>query len=145
VSDIIADTKVTAYSATRRILARRITRCFQIRPSLSEKIALGADMTATRLLAAVLIAAAIPAAPLVAHSGGVDANGCHAGSQPYHCHRGKSSDAIGPNRLSPRSGDRNCGDFLSWEDAQAFFELGGPADPHRLDADGDGIACEALR
>lgn len=21
-----------------------------------------------------------------AHSGGTDANGCHAGSQPYHCH-----------------------------------------------------------
>lgn len=21
-----------------------------------------------------------------AHSGGTDANGCHAGSKPYHCH-----------------------------------------------------------
>lgn len=25
---------------------------------------------------------------LYAHSGGTDANGCHAGSQPYHCHGG---------------------------------------------------------
>lgn len=26
-----------------------------------------------------------------AHSGGTDKNGCHAGSQPYHCHNGGSS------------------------------------------------------
>lgn len=26
-----------------------------------------------------------------AHSGGLDGNGCHAGSQPYHCHGGGSS------------------------------------------------------
>ena len=26
-----------------------------------------------------------------AHSGGLDAQGCHAGSQPYHCHSGGSS------------------------------------------------------
>lgn len=25
-----------------------------------------------------------------AHSGGLDANGCHAGSKPYHCHRSPS-------------------------------------------------------
>lgn len=27
----------------------------------------------------------------LAHSGGTDANGCHAGTQPYHCHGGSSS------------------------------------------------------
>ena len=27
-----------------------------------------------------------------AHSGGTDSNGCHAGSQPYHCHSSKSDD-----------------------------------------------------
>jgi hypothetical protein len=32
-----------------------------------------------------------------AHSGGLDANGCHAGSQPYHCHR-SASEMVG-NRL----------------------------------------------
>jgi len=26
-----------------------------------------------------------------AHSGGLDANGCHSGSQPYHCHNGSPS------------------------------------------------------
>ena len=28
-----------------------------------------------------------------AHSGGTDANGCHAGSQPYHCHNGSKSES----------------------------------------------------
>ena len=40
--------------------------------------------------------------------------------------------------------DSDCSDFVWQEDAQAFFEAAGPGDPHRLDADGDGIACEAL-
>lgn len=42
--------------------------------------------------------------------------------------------------------DRDCSDFRSQAAAQAFFEAnGGPArDPHRLDGDGNGIACESL-
>lgn len=42
--------------------------------------------------------------------------------------------------------DRDCGDFATHAEAQAFFESqGGPAsDPHRLDQDNDGIACESL-
>ena len=27
-----------------------------------------------------------------AHSGGTDSNGCHAGSQPYHCHNSKNDE-----------------------------------------------------
>lgn len=27
----------------------------------------------------------------VSHSGGTDSNGCHAGSQPYHCHNSKNN------------------------------------------------------
>lgn len=44
-------------------------------------------------------------------------------------------------------GDKDCGDFATWQEAQAFYEAqGGPAqDPHKLDSDGDGIACESLR
>ena len=38
--------------------------------------------------------------------------------------------------------DRDCGDFGSQEEAQAFYERNGPGDPHRLDRDKDGIACE---
>ena len=41
-------------------------------------------------------------------------------------------------------GDKDCGDFSSHAEAQAFFLAnGGPAsDPHRLDRDNDGLACE---
>jgi len=46
----------------------------------------------------------------------------------------------------PQGPDRDCKDFARWEDAQAFYlPSGGPSvDPHRLDGDNDGIACEAL-
>jgi endonuclease YncB( thermonuclease family) len=41
--------------------------------------------------------------------------------------------------------DRDCSDFSSQAAAQEFFiAAGGPtSDPNRLDADGDGIACES--
>jgi hypothetical protein len=43
--------------------------------------------------------------------------------------------------------DKDCSDFSSWRAAQNFFKKhGGPRyDPHRLDADDDGVACESLR
>ena len=42
--------------------------------------------------------------------------------------------------------DLNCGDFSEWREAQSLFESqGGPEeDPHGLDADGDGVACQSL-
>ena len=40
--------------------------------------------------------------------------------------------------------DRNCGDFATQAESQAFFEAAGPGDPHRLDGDGNGVACESL-
>lgn len=41
--------------------------------------------------------------------------------------------------------DRDCGDFATQKAAQDFFiAQGGPReDPHRLDDDGDGVACES--
>lgn len=53
----------------------------------------------------------------------------------------------GPDlKFDPAGPDRDCSDFASQEAAQAFFEAaGGPQrDPHRLDRDRDGIACEDL-
>jgi len=43
--------------------------------------------------------------------------------------------------------DKDCSDFSSWRAAQRFYKNhGGPRrDPHRLDGDHDGIACESLR
>lgn len=42
--------------------------------------------------------------------------------------------------------DRNCSDFDTWAEAQEFYLAeGGPdEDPHRLDRNSDGIACESL-
>lgn len=46
----------------------------------------------------------------------------------------------------PFGRDRNCSAFDTHAEAQAFFQAaGGPErDPHRLDGDNDGIACESL-
>ena len=46
----------------------------------------------------------------------------------------------------PFGPDRDCGDFSTWLDAQAFYEAAGgpPTDRHRLDGDRDGVACESL-
>jgi hypothetical protein len=52
---------------------------------------------------------------------------------------------VAPAVAHAQGGDRDCADFGSQASAQAFFEAnGGPAsDPHGLDADHDGIACES--
>jgi micrococcal nuclease len=44
------------------------------------------------------------------------------------------------------SGDKDCSDFATRQEAQNFFiSQGGPAkDPHKLDSDHDGVACETL-
>lgn len=42
------------------------------------------------------------------------------------------------------SGEYDCDDFDTWAQAQDVLE-DDPSDPHRLDADDDGIACESLR
>jgi hypothetical protein len=51
-----------------------------------------------------------------------------------------------PAAATARIVDRDCSDFSSQASAQYFFlSAGGPySDPHQLDADGDGIACETL-
>lgn len=45
-----------------------------------------------------------------------------------------------------QAADKDCGDFKTQKGAQDFFlNAGGPQkDPHGLDADGDGVACESL-
>ena len=45
-------------------------------------------------------------------------------------------------RMLSIPGDRDCADFQTPTEAQFFFRQAGPGDPHRLDEDGDGRACE---
>ena len=49
-------------------------------------------------------------------------------------------------KYDPAGPDRNCSDFDAWAEAHAFYEAaGGPeTDRHRLDRDGDGVACQSL-
>ncbi len=49
-------------------------------------------------------------------------------------------------RFDPAGPDKDCGDFSTQAEAQAFFiAAGGPSsDPHRLDRDGNGVACQSL-
>ena len=49
-------------------------------------------------------------------------------------------------RYDPNGPDRDCADFATQAEAQCFFiAAGGPArDPHDLDRDGNGVACESL-
>lgn len=55
-----------------------------------------------------------------------------------------SEDANYSSTRSYSSGDRDCSDFNTHAQAQAFYESEGQGDPHGLDRDGDGIACETL-
>jgi endonuclease YncB( thermonuclease family) len=48
----------------------------------------------------------------------------------------------GPGETSSR--DRDCSGFDTQPEAQRFFERHQPGDPHGLDGDGDGRACESL-
>jgi hypothetical protein len=59
----------------------------------------------------------------------------------------RTASEVGTTRYSRASGaggGKDCGDFNSAADAQRYFLLnGGPSnDPHNLDGDGDGYACE---
>ena len=51
-----------------------------------------------------------------------------------------------PQPVKDEFQDRNCSDFATWQEAQDFFlSEGGPSrDPHRLDGDGNGVACQSL-
>lgn len=60
--------------------------------------------------------------------------------------RPSSVVADGDLPYDPFGPDRDCSDFSTHDEAQRFFiAAGDPAkDPHRLDGDHDGIACETL-
>jgi hypothetical protein len=53
--------------------------------------------------------------------------------------------ALASTAASASAADKDCSDFPTQKAAQKFFKNhGGPRyDPHRLDADHDGIACES--
>ncbi len=64
--------------------------------------------------------------------------------EPEQWRRGKRYPSKGRTRRSSIE-DRDCKDFLTQEEAQRFYEAAQQGDPHRLDSDGDGVACEGLK
>lgn len=48
------------------------------------------------------------------------------------------------NTRSTSGQDRDCSDFDTQAEAQRFYGRNKPGDPHRLDGNGDGEACESL-
>lgn len=100
---------------------------------------------------AVSLTLSFPSVPVFAHSGGLNAQGCHAGSKPYHCHRAqpkkKSRKISGCNSnysgCVPNASDVDCAGGSG--NGPAYVK--GPIrvignDIYGLDRDGDGIACE---
>lgn len=57
---------------------------------------------------------------------------------------GKRPDTGYSGPYDPQGPDRDCSDFKTQKEAQAFYEAAGPGDPHRLDPDKDSVACESL-
>lgn len=61
--------------------------------------------------------------------------------------RDENGDIIMASACSHES-DYNCDDFDTQEEAQEVYDycqFGGGNDPHRLDGDGNGIACQDLK
>ena len=56
--------------------------------------------------------------------------------------KGRPQTIIAPNTASAPTADRDCADFATQAEAQAFFRSAGGGDPHGLDQDRDGRACE---
>ena len=95
-----------------------------------------------------------------AHSGGLNAEGCHNDRKRggYHCHRGggasSRSDAapintFTPSRIAPGRAPRNQGVFANCAEARAAgaapVRRGEPGYGPHLDRDGDGVGCEPRR
>ena len=69
----------------------------------------------------------------------------------YQVSLGGASRQAEPSRASDpdtdtatAEADRDCSDFATQAEAQAFFEAAGPGDPNRLDGNGDGAVCTSL-
>jgi hypothetical protein len=63
---------------------------------------------------------------------------------PWDWRHGGGKKRGGRSASSTKIADKDCSDFSTQAEAQRFFDSQGPGDPHRLDGDGDGVACEGL-
>ena len=103
-------------------------------------------LTAVPLLFAVIGMPILTADKASAHSGGLNAEGCHNNRKTgdYHCHRGGSAKPReAPQRImGGRSGTyfQNCSEARAA--GAAPIRRGEPGYRPGLDRDSDGVACE---
>lgn len=72
------------------------------------------------LIAAVFITVLSASQFASAHSGGLNSQGCHAGSKPYHCHR-SPSEMVG-NRLRCDLGSRSI-ECAGWSNSYSAVTI----------------------
>lgn len=93
----------------------------------------------------LLTSLGLQAAPVQAHSGGLNAEGCHNNRQTggYHCHRGSATRPAGALKAVSSSARREFANCAQARAAGAAPVREGDAGYGRhLDRDGDGIGCE---
>ena len=94
-------------------------------------------------LPVVLLAALLASpAPVAAHSGGVNSQGCHhdRANGTYHCH---ATTGVRARASSEETYIRNCTEVRAA--GAAPLRAGDPGYARHLDRDGDGVACERPR
>ena len=100
----------------------------------------------------------LAAAPVLAHGGGLNAEGCHTNRKTgdYHCHRSASPPPPPPQSIQPAysssfSGQADApqarrGPYANCTEARAAgaapVRIGEPGYGSHLDRDGDGVGCE---
>lgn len=101
-------------------------------------------LTLFALSAIVLLAWGAPITPVMAHGGGLNAQGCHNNRKTgdYHCHRGPKAGAVRSRVVAISDGGtfRNCSEARSA--GAAPVRRGDAGYARHLDRDDDGIGCE---
>lgn len=97
------------------------------------------------VLISASLGVALPTPPAAAHSGGLNAEGCHNNRKTggYHCHRGsKASGASAQARVRSNSRQEfaNCSQARAAGAAPVY--RGEPGYGPHLDRDSDGVGCE---
>lgn len=94
------------------------------------------------LLSAIIMS---PSAPVAAHPGGLNAEGCHNNRTTggYHCHRGPAASPTRALRAVSANSPRKFANCAQARVAGAApVRVGDPGYGRHLDRDGDRIGCE---
>lgn len=98
-----------------------------------------------RALLLALMLGGLPTAPIAAHGGGLNAEGCHSDRKNggYHCHRSPSSrSTLRPSRLLGGGPVYYANCAAARAAGAAPVHEGEPGYARHLDRDGDGTGCE---